>query len=127
MSKSNVNPGLYKLAGRERQGEDIAQERHKQKHAESLARERTQGAPEFWKAEPALSAGSAAAAPQLRSRKRAGAPASKRATAPKRTAKRAAPRPPAKKRTGAKPATKTARVRGGKKRATRSAARRRNR
>jgi hypothetical protein len=40
MSKSNVNPNHYKVAGRERQGEDILQQRHKQKLGESLARER---------------------------------------------------------------------------------------
>jgi hypothetical protein len=40
MSKSNVNPDHYKAAGRERQGENILQERHRQKHAQSLARER---------------------------------------------------------------------------------------
>jgi hypothetical protein len=40
MSKSNVNPNHYKVAGRERQGEDILQERHKQTHAESLAEAR---------------------------------------------------------------------------------------
>lgn len=42
MSKSNVNPSHYKVAGRERQGEDIAQTRNKQKHAENLARQRTE-------------------------------------------------------------------------------------
>src|SRR5688572_10791294 len=36
MSKSNVNPNHYKVAGRERQGEDILQTRHKQKRAQSL-------------------------------------------------------------------------------------------
>ena len=36
MSKSNVNPNHYKVAGRERQGEDIAQARNKQEHAESV-------------------------------------------------------------------------------------------
>lgn len=41
MSKSNVNPNHYKVAGRERQGEDIPQARNKRKHAESLARRRT--------------------------------------------------------------------------------------
>jgi hypothetical protein len=41
MSKSNVNPNHYKVAGRERQGEDIAQARNKQKHAENVARRRT--------------------------------------------------------------------------------------
>lgn len=41
MSKNNnVNPGQYKVAGRERQGEDIVQERQKQqlKQAKSKAR-----------------------------------------------------------------------------------------
>jgi hypothetical protein len=40
MSKSNVHPDHYKIAGRERQGEDILQVRHKQKRAQILARER---------------------------------------------------------------------------------------
>jgi len=40
MGKNNVNPNHYKVAGRDRQGEDILQERHRQKHAQSLARER---------------------------------------------------------------------------------------
>jgi hypothetical protein len=40
MSKSNVNPNHYKVAGRERQGEDILQVRHRQKLSQSLARER---------------------------------------------------------------------------------------
>lgn len=42
MSKSNVNPNHYKTAGRERQGEDIVQARHKQKHAKALVRQRTE-------------------------------------------------------------------------------------
>jgi hypothetical protein len=42
MSKSNVNPNHYKVAGRERQGEDIAQAWNKQKHAENVARRRTE-------------------------------------------------------------------------------------
>lgn len=42
MSKSNVNPNHYKVAGRERQGENIAQIRHKQKLAENLARRRSE-------------------------------------------------------------------------------------
>ncbi len=37
MSKNNVNPNHYKVAGRARQGEDITQVRHKQQHAESVA------------------------------------------------------------------------------------------
>ena len=40
MSKHNVNPNHYKVAGRERQGEDILQVRNKQKLAQSLVRER---------------------------------------------------------------------------------------
>ena len=40
MSKHNVNPDHYKVAGRERQGEDILQTRNKQKLAQSLVRER---------------------------------------------------------------------------------------
>lgn len=42
MSKSNVNPNHYKVAGRERQGEDIPQARNKQKHAKSVVRRRTE-------------------------------------------------------------------------------------
>jgi hypothetical protein len=42
MSKSNVNPNHYKVAGRARQGEDIAQTRNRQKYAEALVRERTE-------------------------------------------------------------------------------------
>jgi len=40
MSKSNVHLDHYKVAGRDRQGEDILQARHKQKRAQMLARER---------------------------------------------------------------------------------------
>ena len=40
MSKHNVNPNHYKVAGRDRQGEDILQARNKQKLAQSLVRER---------------------------------------------------------------------------------------
>jgi len=40
MSKHNVNPNHYKVAGRERQGEDILQARNKQELAQSLVRER---------------------------------------------------------------------------------------
>ena len=40
MSKHNVNPNHYKVAGRERQGEDILQARNKQMLAQSLVRER---------------------------------------------------------------------------------------
>lgn len=37
MTKANVNPNHYKTAGRERQGEDIVQEIHKQKLAQEEA------------------------------------------------------------------------------------------
>lgn len=52
MSKSNVNPNHYKVAGRERQGEDILQTRHKRRHALSLARGRS--APHTRTERPAL-------------------------------------------------------------------------
>jgi hypothetical protein len=42
MSKNNVNPNHYKVAGRARQGEDIAQARNRQRYAEALVRERTE-------------------------------------------------------------------------------------
>ncbi len=42
MSKNNVNPDHYKVAGRARQGEDIAQTRNRQKYAEAMVRERTE-------------------------------------------------------------------------------------
>lgn len=35
--KNNVNPGHYKTAGRERQGDDIVQEIHKQEYAQAEA------------------------------------------------------------------------------------------
>jgi hypothetical protein len=40
MSKHNVNPAHYKVAGRERQGEDILQTRNKHRLAQSVVRER---------------------------------------------------------------------------------------
>lgn len=43
-SKNNVNPDHYKVAGRDRQGEDIVQSVQKQQFAESEARrKRSQG------------------------------------------------------------------------------------
>ncbi len=36
-TKNNVNPNHYKTAGRERQGDDIVQEIHKQEFAQSKA------------------------------------------------------------------------------------------
>jgi hypothetical protein len=63
MSKSNVHPNHYKVAGRERQGEDIAQARNKQKHAESVARRRTEIGSRSQKPAPQLGAASPDAAP----------------------------------------------------------------
>jgi hypothetical protein len=60
MSKSNVNPNHYKVAGRARQGEDIAQARNRQKYAEAQVRERTQDEPRSRK--PALQDGRASSA-----------------------------------------------------------------
>ena len=37
---SNVNPNHYKVAGRERQGDAILQDRHRQRLADNLARQR---------------------------------------------------------------------------------------
>ena len=37
--KNNVNPDHYKTRGRERQGEDILQEVHKQQYAQAQKRE----------------------------------------------------------------------------------------
>jgi hypothetical protein len=36
--KNNVNPGQYKVAGRERQGEDVVHERQKESMGRSRAR-----------------------------------------------------------------------------------------
>ncbi len=48
MTKSNVNPDHYKTAGRERQGEDIVQEIHKQKFTQAeAARGGQPGTPNF--------------------------------------------------------------------------------
>jgi hypothetical protein len=41
--KSNVNPDHYKTAGRERQGEDIAQEQHRQQYAQAKVAQRKAG------------------------------------------------------------------------------------
>ena len=65
MSKSNVNPNHYKVAGRERQGEDIAQARNKQKHAENVARRRTEIGARSQKPAPQVGAASPDAAPTL--------------------------------------------------------------
>jgi hypothetical protein len=48
MTKSNINPDHYKTAGRERQGEDIVQELHKQKFTQTEPEGgRQQGQPNF--------------------------------------------------------------------------------
>lgn len=36
--KNNVNPDYYKVAGRDRQGEDILQEVHKQQYTQAQAK-----------------------------------------------------------------------------------------
>ena len=45
--KNNVNPDHYKTAGRERQGEDIVQEIHKQEHTEAEAARQNAGTANF--------------------------------------------------------------------------------
>ena len=84
MSKSNVNPNHYKVSGRERQGEDILQARHKQKHAQSLVRGRS--APHVRRERPALIPGPPppGAAPLRTTRKTANT-AAKKESAAKRT------------------------------------------
>ena len=53
MSKNNnVNPGQYKVAGRERPGEDIVQDSHKQRMGQSRAGTKT-GVPAAGKEKPA--------------------------------------------------------------------------
>jgi hypothetical protein len=42
MGKNNVNPNYYKTRGRERQGEDIVQEVHKQQYAQAQAKHEEQ-------------------------------------------------------------------------------------
>jgi hypothetical protein len=42
MGKNNVNPDYYKTRGRERQGEDIVQEVHKQQYAQAQAKHHQQ-------------------------------------------------------------------------------------
>jgi hypothetical protein len=42
MSKNNVNPGQYKVAGRERQGEDIVHAREKTRASVTTHTERVQ-------------------------------------------------------------------------------------
>ncbi len=53
MSKNNnVNPGQYKVAGRERQGEDIVQEREKAKETVNEHEQRAQAAQSASKPRP---------------------------------------------------------------------------
>lgn len=104
MSKSNVNPNHYKVAGRERQGEDIVQARHKQKHAQSRVRARFQSharsdRPARVPGPPPSGAAPAPTAKQAASKagaKRQGsARRGKRATAQKRPSSRVRSRRPA--------------------------------
>lgn len=46
-TKSNVNPNHYKTAGRERQGDDIVQEIHKQEYAQAEAARHNAGEANF--------------------------------------------------------------------------------
>ena len=121
MSKSNVHPGQYKVAGRERQGEDIAHIRNKQRLAESLIRSRFERDTRAPQAEPAQEPAKPRASrpePTSPRRPRKKAPAvtakTKRVAKTRATAKRApAKRAPAKratpKRTPAKRVTKKTR------------------
>jgi hypothetical protein len=79
MSKSNVNPNHYKVAGRERQGEDILQHRHKQKLAETLARERFEPRAPTPGAAPRRKAKAAAHAAKPVAEKRTPTPTTRRA------------------------------------------------
>ncbi len=45
--KNNVNPDHYKTAGRERQGEDIVQEIHKQEYTQAEAARQNADTPNF--------------------------------------------------------------------------------
>lgn len=85
MSKSNVNPNHYKVAGRERQGEDIAQIRYKQKLAENLALRRSEPGVRFQEPAPVQKPASTDALKKRTPRKTA-------AGAPKRTSPQAAKR-----------------------------------
>jgi hypothetical protein len=156
MSKSNVNPNHYKVAGRERQGEDIAQIRNKQRLAESQVRARYDRDAIFPKPPPPVAseapepeaaaaaenvsetARTAAAkqAPARRARsKSAGAKAAatrrrtpKRATAKRAPAKRPRAKRPAPKRAAPKrPTGKRAPSRPADKGGTRAKARKRTR
>ena len=89
MSKSNVNPNHYKVAGRERQGEDIEQVRHKQRYAESVVPGRsTRGAR---RERPALIPGPPprGAAPLRTAKKAASTGAKKKSSAKKSSARTA--------------------------------------
>jgi hypothetical protein len=115
MSKSNVNPGQYKVAGRERQGEDIAQIQNKQKLAESLVRSRFEGDERFQQPAPVEEPEAAGPAPAQAATPAAPTPATKKQTTKKSAAKRATKKPATKKRAAKKPA---ARKPAAKKRAT---------
>jgi hypothetical protein len=74
MSKqNNVNPGYYKLAGRERQGEGIVQDLQKQTFAEQQAeteRWQEKQSPPQWQATPPAAAVEAEPKPKQRRRSR---------------------------------------------------------
>jgi hypothetical protein len=115
MSKSNVNPNHYKVAGRERQGEDIAQIRNKQMLAESLVRRRYEPGAIFQKPAPVHDAAPDAAptpAPEKKHTETTRSAAAKRTTGKPTTPKRASARRTKTKRATTKRAsTKPARKR----------------
>ena len=106
MSKSNVNPGQYKVAGRERQGEDIAQIQNKQKLAESLVRSRFEGDERFQQPAPAEEPEAGGVPPTPAAKPTAPEAAANKPTTKKSAAKRATKKPATKKRAAKKPAAK---------------------
>lgn len=108
MSKSNVNPNHYKVAGRERQGEDIAQIRNKQMLAESLVRRRYEPDSRFPKPAPVHDTAPVAAptlAPEKKHTVTTRTAAAKRTTGKPTTPKRASARRTATKRASARATT----------------------
>jgi len=121
MSKSNVNPNHYKVAGRERQGEDIAQVRNKQTLSESLVRQRYEAGAVFQQPAPVTEAAPPAAASVPAAKETARKPTATGPVTAKRAArKQVAAKRATKKRATAKPPVTKARVkRAGAKRAKR--------
>ena len=114
----NVNPGHYKVAGRERQGEDIIQAAQKQAYTTQQADGRSDGVPP-WEAtrHSFVSAQPPEEAPAKKARK----PRAKRRTSP---VKRAAARTTSKKATRKRKPARAARRPARRRAASRSASRR---